>query len=229
MITPFDWQEGIGNRAQYIEGKLKHGSPVVAVSLESGILIYTRRRQSRKIFEVYDRLMFSAIGQQSDVEALRSAAVEFAHQEGYNRSEQDVTIQRVVTALSTPVKKAFADFNTAPLVARSLFAEVADELREDKYYILNYDGDYHTVSGGAVVTGSSSHHVDAENVVAEIDQSQTPEAAVALLANIWATIVKEDEDEDELKEELEAEAMFLERSSAREDRFRSIPTSNAKQ
>ena len=28
MLTPYDWQEGIGNRAQYIEGKLAQGAPV---------------------------------------------------------------------------------------------------------------------------------------------------------------------------------------------------------
>src|SRR3569832_2774998 len=100
MFTPYDWQEGIGNRAQYIEAKLAQGAPVVAVSLEDGILVFTYRRQARKIYEVYDRLIFAGIGQQSDVEALRMAAVDFASQEGYNRSEQDVTIQRVATALS---------------------------------------------------------------------------------------------------------------------------------
>jgi len=61
MITPYDWQEGIGNRAQYIEGKLKLGSPVLAVSIEAGIVAFTMRRQTRKIFEVYDRLLFSAV------------------------------------------------------------------------------------------------------------------------------------------------------------------------
>jgi len=71
MFTPYDWQEGIGNRAQYIEGKLAQGVPVLAISLSEGILIFTYRRQSRKICEIYDRLVFAAIGQQSDVEARR--------------------------------------------------------------------------------------------------------------------------------------------------------------
>ena len=201
MITPFDWQEGIGNRAQYIEGKLRHGSPVVAVSLDAGILVYTRRRQSRKIYEVYDRLVFSAIGQQSDVESLRSAAVEFAHQEGYNRSEQDVTIQRVVTAISTPVKRAFADFSTAPLVARSLFAEVADNIQGDQFYVLDYDGDYHTMQGGAIVSGVSKEHPDAEKLLAEIDQKSEPERAITHLADIWASVVKVDDDEEDISDE----------------------------
>ena len=98
MFTPYDWQEGIGNRASYIEGKLSQGAPVLAVSLDAGILVLTYRRMSRKVYELYDRLVFGAIGQQSDIEALRTAALEFAHSEGYNRSEQDVTRwTRVIT------------------------------------------------------------------------------------------------------------------------------------
>src|SRR5271170_6150411 len=103
MFTPYDWQEGIGNRAQYIEGKLATGSPVLAVSLPEGILVYTYRRQARKVYEIYDKLIFAAVGQQSDVEAIRIAALEFASREGYNRSEEDVTIQRVATGMSAPL------------------------------------------------------------------------------------------------------------------------------
>lgn len=217
MITPYDWQEGIGNRAQYIEGKLKQGAPVLAVSLESGILIYTRRRQSRKIFEIYDRLAFSAIGQQSDVESLRSAAVEFAHQEGYNRSEQDVTIQRVVTALSGPVKKAFADFSASPLVARSLFAEVNASPGEDLFYVLDYDGDYSLYQSAAVVGGT---HEIGEKLLAllrDVAPSSDPSEAAVRLGEIWG---QGRADEDDGDGDLVAEALLLERSDAREDRFR---------
>ncbi len=41
MLTPYDWQEGIGNRAQYIEGKLAQGSPVLAISRPEGVLFFT--------------------------------------------------------------------------------------------------------------------------------------------------------------------------------------------
>ena len=220
MITPYDWQEGIGNRAQYIEGKLQHGSPVLAVSLNPGILIYTRRRQSRKVFEIYDRLAFSAIGQQSDVEALRSAAVEFAHQEGYNRSEQDVTIQRVVTALSAPVKKAFADFSSAPWVARSVFAEIGDSVDGDVYFILNYDGDYHQTKRAAAIAGTPELQEQAEGSLGEIPVDTKPQDVVSNLAEIWeSTFESADMDPKELSA-LVAECMLVERDTHREDRFR---------
>lgn len=220
MITPYDWQEGIGNRAQYIEGKLRHGSPVLAVSLDAGILVYTKRRQSKKIYEVYDRLAFAAIGQQSDVEALRSSAVEFAHQEGYNRSEQDVTIQRVVTALSAPVKKAFSDFSSAPLVARSLFLEINAQVDEDRFYILNYDGDYMTYSMCAAVAGTDSGTDLALASMAKIDVTSSAEDALVKLQEVWQEVIQEDDERDESGPDLIAEAVLIERSTQREDRFR---------
>ncbi|MBC8065562.1 MAG: hypothetical protein H7Y17_12075 [Chlorobia bacterium] len=219
MITPYDWQEGIGNRAQYIEGKLTQGSPVIAVSLDSGILIYTRRRQSRKIFEVYDRLAFSAVGQQSDVEALRSAAVEFAHQEGFNRSEQDVTIQRLVTALSGPVKKAFSDFSAAPLVSRSLFTEVNESPDTDQFYVLDYDGDYAVSHFSAVVAGTHEQAEAAVTQLQDFDRTLDAAAASEKLRELWKTATEGSDEESKLGDLIE-EAMHVDRSTAKENRFR---------
>ena len=67
MFTPYDWQEGIGNRASYIESRLAQGAPVLAKSLPDGILLFTYRRQAKKIYEVYDRIVYSGVGQQSDI------------------------------------------------------------------------------------------------------------------------------------------------------------------
>jgi proteasome alpha subunit len=220
VFTPYDWQEGIGNRAQYIEAKLAQGVPVLAVSLAEGIVIFTYRRQSKKIYEVYDRLAFAAIGQQSDVEALRTAAVDFAHQEGYNRSEQDVTIQRVATAMSAPLKKAFADFQTSPMVARSLFAEVNAGIDDDLYYTLDYDGDYAISRGSVVLSGSDTQNKAFVGKL-ESTKGQKPQKAVETLRDIWqAGMESEERPIAELMEDLTAEAVLLERSNTRENRFR---------
>jgi proteasome alpha subunit len=224
MFTPYDWQEGIGNRAQFIEGKLAQGAPVLAVSLDAGILVFTYRRQARKIYEIYDRLIFAGIGQQSDVEALRVAALEFASKEGYSRSEEDVTIQRVATAISAPMKRAFSDFNAAPIVARSLFGEVNTTPADDLYYALDYDGDYTMSRNAAVIAGT----LDAADALREklngFDTATTPEAAIDRLREVWLSSFDSesgDTPEDVLKG-LSPEAILLERSDAREDRFRTL-------
>lgn len=219
VFTPYDWQEGIGNRVQYIESKLAQGVPVLAVSIPDGIVAFTYRRQARKIFEVYDRLIFAGIGQQSDVEALRTAAVDFAHQEGYNRSEEDVTVQRVAMALSGPLKKAFADFNAAPVIARSLFAEVEDEASEDVYYTLDYDGDYTISRGFAFLTAVD----DQAKVFRERLSSAAPKdsaSAVEALREIFQAGCESAElPIAEFLEGLQPEAVLMRRSADRENRF----------
>jgi proteasome alpha subunit len=223
MYTPYDWQEGIGNRAQYIEGKLATGSPVLAVSLPEGILVYTYRRQARKIYEIYDRLLFAAVGQQSDVEAIRIGALEFASREGYNRSEEDVTIQRVATGMSAPLKKAFSDFSVAPLVVRCLFAEVGLTPEDDLYFVLDYDGDYAVTRHKAVVAGTLEVGTDLESRLDGFSAS-SPEEALALLRTVWKFGVdpESQKSDEEIFATLKPEALLLERSDARENRFRSL-------
>lgn len=156
MVTPYDWQEAIGHRAQYVEARLAGGLPIVATSLAEGLLTVTLRRNSRKIFDIYDRLMFAGIGLTSDLEALRIAAIEYSHREGFLRSEKDVTVQRVVGALGQSVKRAFGDFSTTPMVVRALFAEVGSSPEKDALYVLEYDGDYAKSTSPCLLAGSGA-------------------------------------------------------------------------
>lgn len=208
----------MGHRASYVESKLAQGAPVLALSIEEGILVYTFRRQARKIYEIYDRLIFSAIGQQSDVEAIRTAAVDFAHQEGYNRSEQDVTLQRVVTAISGAVKKAFADFSSSPVVAKSLFAEVNGAPDQDQFAVLDYDGDYVTSKKFAFIALGDDVNQRLQTRLEDLASGKlTLEKARKALESAWAEGREEDSPSTE---GLSVESVLLERSSARENRFR---------
>lgn len=222
MFTPYDWQEGIGNRAQYIEGKLSQGSPVLALSLDEGILVFTYRRQARKIYEIFDRLIYAGVGQQSDVEAIRMAALEFASREGYNRSEEDVTIQRVATAMSAPLKKAFSDFGSSPLIARSLFAEVNATPDTDLYYEIDYDGDYSMTRHCAAVAGTTEVRESAFEKLKALGSSGSALHRVDSLKEIWLAAMNVDGDRanEVLTAGLSPEAVLLERSNARENRFR---------
>ncbi|HLK16599.1 MAG TPA: hypothetical protein VKT78_17465 [Fimbriimonadaceae bacterium] len=223
MITPYDWQEGIGNRAQYIEGKLEAGSPVVGLSVADGVLLVTYRRQSRKLFEVYDRIAFAAIGQQSDVEAIRIAAVDFASREGYQRSEQDVTIQRIASAVSTPIKRAFGDFSSAPFVVRSLFAEVNQTADADLFYTVDYTGDYAVTRGTAVIAGEEAVYAALAGRLGELDRTKNAADLLDGVLDLWqAAITPEDGSREEAIEGMRPEALLIERSDVRVDRFRTL-------
>src|SRR2546423_2199367 len=225
MLTPYDWQEGIGHRAQYVENKLEQGSPVLALSIKEGILLVTYRRNARKIFEIYDRLAFAAVGQQSDIESLRVAAVDFAHQEGFNRSEQDVTIQRVVTALSGPVKKAFGDFSTSPFVVRALFAEVSSNAETDTYMVLDFDGDFSTRKRYAFVATTPIAAQEIETKLSELAGDKLDlKKAEKELKEIWSGLQPERGEGDD-RGEVILESALLERSESRENRFRVLDES----
>src|SRR5687768_4449284 len=125
--TPYDWNQSIQTRMEYVEERLRDGSPVVALSIPEGVLLLSIHRAQRKIYEIYDRLVFGAVGNQSDIETMRNAALDFAHREGFQRSPDDVTAQRLVGSILAPaLKRAFGDPFTAPFVFRGLFAEMGE-------------------------------------------------------------------------------------------------------
>ena len=222
MMTPYDWQEGIGHRAQYVEGRLKTGIPVVASSVPDGVLVATYRSQTPKIYEIYDRLVFSAIGLQSDVEAIRVAAIEFCHQEGFRRSEEDVTIQRTVNNLTGPLKAAFGNFQAAPVVVRSVFAEVGETVDHDRFYVLDYDGDYTVCKHKGIVAGSEEAMAAMEKALERVDFDTAK--TVDALAQMREALVKGMDPSGERAaaselEELTFEAVLMSRSPERSRRF----------
>jgi proteasome alpha subunit len=123
--------------------------------------------------------------------------------------------------MSGPLKKAFSDFSNSPVVARSLFAEVGDTPAEDLYYVLDYDGDYTTSRNHAIISGVSDGKAPDLTKLADV-QNSSPEDAFEALKDLWLTFV-DDENPDtaeEMRKGLTPEAVVLERSSARENRFR---------
>jgi proteasome alpha subunit len=214
------------------------------------MLLLSTRRTQRKTFEVYDRLMMSAIRAQADVEAIRIAALDFAHQEGFSRSPDDVTLNRIVGfALSPALKKAFGDSWSSPLVFRGLFAELGRKPEQDRFAMLNYDGEFAYTEQFAVAAGTRF----AEEMMAEhlkdAAGNLTLEDAVRLALDAWslghhhagvpATRRDDDEEADEtemepaayLKTQLETatiEAAILDRTITRDARFRLLTEAELK-
>ena len=217
MLTPHDWQENMRQRASFVESKLAHGLPVLMVSLDSGILAFTMRRETPKIYEIYDRLIYGAIGQQSDIENLRISSLEFTHKEGYERSEEDVTIKRVVAAMSEPLKKNFNDYQVAPLVVRSIFAEVAEAPEKDIYYLMNYDGDYKLTTQSIAIAGTPNEEQSTKNQLAEIAGQKMSDSTIKKCGSIYDDLVKE-MDIDSAK--LIPEIILMERNPVSEKRFK---------
>jgi proteasome alpha subunit len=241
MVTPYDFNEAVQHRAEYVDERLREGSPVVGLKYRDGMLLLSTKRTQRKVFEIYDRLMMSAIGNQADMEAIRIAALDFAHQEGFSRSPDDVTVNRIVGfALSPALKKAFGDSWNAPLVYRGVFAELGRSRDMDRFAALNYDGEFAFTEDFAVAAGT---HYAEEAMVERLRDAGTDlplEEALRVAMEAWSlghqgaaqpAGSREDEAEEEeavppmdyLKRELETsslEAGVLDRTLRRESKFR---------
>ncbi|MEO6907222.1 MAG: hypothetical protein ABI210_04965, partial [Abditibacteriaceae bacterium] len=197
MYSPYDFNQTIAHRAEYVEERLKSGMPVVALSCSEGVLLAAPKREQRKIFEIYDRLIYSALGNQADVEAVRLAAIDFAHQEGFVRAPADVSIQRLVGfAISPVLKRAFSDPSTAPHVLRAVFAEVGKTSEDDLFYILNYDGEFSIHHHFAAVGGSDENQEKMQDVLKDCDPNQSLKAALKLAGKALSKGFAKNEDED---------------------------------
>jgi len=182
----YDWNNALRQRDEYVEDRLKDGSPIVAVSFDEGILLLTLRSAQRKIFEVYDRLMMGALGKQSDIEALRIAAIDTAHREGFERSPDDVSIQRLVGfALSPAIKRSYNDQQVIPLTIRAIFAELGRTAETDHLFVLGFDGEFKTLTGIAVAGGTPYAEEQAEEALRAAETPHSLSEAVAVALNAW--------------------------------------------
>ncbi|MBI4530139.1 MAG: 20S proteasome subunit A/B [Candidatus Latescibacteria bacterium] len=159
---PYRWAEAIANRREYLDEQLRAGSPIVGITCQDGALLLTVGKGQRKIFEVYDRIAFAAIGHPADIEKLRNAAIDVAHVEGFHRSPADVTLQRLVNfSLGPMMKRAFDEIIGSPYIAKVLMAELSFRTETPLFYTVHYDGAFKSTERFAVIAGRD----DAEQVM----------------------------------------------------------------
>jgi len=182
----YDWNQSVQQRNEYVEDRLKDGAPIIAVSYDDGILMLTiRGQQQRKIFDVYDRLMMGGLGKQSDLESLRLAAIDVAHKEGFERSPDDVSIQRLVGfSLSPAVKRVYNDQQAIPLTLRAVFVEMNRSPETDHFFVLGYDGEFATRERAAVAAGTPYAEEQAEESLRS-SQPATLEDALRAALTAW--------------------------------------------
>jgi proteasome alpha subunit len=149
---PYRWLEAISNRREYIRDQLKGGTPVFAISRPEGIFLFGIGQGMSKVFEIYDRHAFTALGHPVDIEKVRQSAIEAAHLEGFNRSTKDVTLRRLIGfALSPSLKNSFEQIFSPPLMVEAIFAELGETQAEDVLVRVHYDGNHHWETSGVVV------------------------------------------------------------------------------
>lgn len=191
---PYRWLEAIGNRREYIREQLKGATPVFAVSRPEGILLLGVGQGHSKVFEIYNRHGFAALGHPVDIEKVRQSAIEAAHLEGFNRSPEDVTLRRLISfALSPSFKNSFEQIFSPPLIVEAIFAELGATPAQDILVRLHFDGNHHYESGGVLV----AHHQPKQETEATAwlkshlqPQDSLPQVAATCLA-AWQAILDE--------------------------------------
>ncbi len=149
---PYRWLEAIANRREYIRDQLKGATPVFAFSRPEGILLVAVGTGQSKVFEIYDRLAFAALGHPVDIEKVRQTLIETAHVEGFARSPGDVTLRRLLNfSLGPALKSNFEQIYSAPLMVECVFAEAGATAADDVLARVSFDGTYRFESHGLVV------------------------------------------------------------------------------
>jgi len=190
---PYRWLEAINNRREYIRDQIQGGTPVFAVSRPEGILLLGVGQGQSKVFEIYDRHGFAALGHPVDIEKLRQTAIEAAHMEGFNRSSRDVTLRRLISfSLSTTLKNSFEQIFSPPFLVECIFAEVGAKPDQDMLVRVHYDGNHRYETHGVMIAHSNIR--EEEEATAWLAKHLKPKDSIRQVASscliVWKTLME---------------------------------------
>ncbi|MBL9137085.1 MAG: hypothetical protein JNK85_14530 [Verrucomicrobiales bacterium] len=227
---PYRWLEAIQNRREYVESRLKGGSPVFALSLSQGLLLFGLGTGQSKVFEIHDRHGLAGLGHPADLERIRQAVIDAAHLEAFTRATDDVSLRRLVSfGLGPQLKAAYEQIYAPPFIARLVLAEVAPDAQSDVLLRLDFDGTFAQATRVAVVADLPTTGTFLESWLLQQvhpDLSVPDAAALCLRAAIHAADMKESANPPDLSATLPAippgrriEAALLQRQSPRTARY----------
>ncbi len=178
---PYRWIDAIHQRRDYISAQLDRATPVLAVSVDEGIVLATFHRQTPKIFELYDRMVLAGVGHPADLESVRGHLLSMAHVEGFQRSPSDVTIERLALfGLAPRLKGAFEDVSVPPVILNVLLGEVGKNPTQDLLLQVSYDGNIFRSSSYTVLAADDDSRMKTTQLLSELLPS-TPTNLLAVL------------------------------------------------
>lgn len=212
MDEPFRWMEAIATRHSYVQDKIKKGQPVLGVPYNEGALLLGFAPQPGKIFEIYDRIAMGALGHPADVEKLRMILLDIAHLEGFNRSEQDVTLARMLQfGIAPGMKQNFEEVQRAPYLVQLLLAEL-DFNDKPLFFRMSYDGHWEMFKKGVVIAGEPDLTDWMQNKIEETPFASYPlDKALVETCKLWEAgkkYLKEKEEEDKVEGPAELKEAF---------------------
>lgn len=188
---PYRWLEAIANRREYVRDQLRGATPVFAFSRPEGVLLLGAGTGRSKVFEIYDRLGFAALGHPVDIEKVRQSLIETAHQEGFLRAPEDVTLRRLLNfSLGPALKTGFEQIFSAPLMVECVLAEVGGTPGADVMARVGFDGAYRFSGSGVTVvhTRADDESAAADWLARQLKPEQPLGEVVRLAVAAWRSL-----------------------------------------
>lgn len=188
---PYRWLEAIGQRREYVESRLAGGTPVLAASLDAGILLLGVGTGQSKVFEVFDRHAMAGLGHPADLERLRQAIIDAAHLEAFTRAPEDVSLRRLVSfGLAPLLKTSFEQLFSPPILARALLAELGPNRSDDTLARVDFDGSFHLQKSGTIVVAAPARATAAAERMLEerLNPKLPPADAAQILYAAWQSL-----------------------------------------
>jgi proteasome alpha subunit len=181
MTTPFyvPPEQLVKDRADFARKGIGRGRPIIAVQLESGILLIGENSSPslRKIGEVYDRIAFAGVGRFNEFETLRVAGVRYADLKGYSYARSDVTGKGLANAYSQTLGQIFSH-EIKPYEVDIIVAEVGSDVASDKLFRIQFDGTLRDADG-LVVLGAGEEAIS-ESVGQAVSEGTSLHEAIAI-------------------------------------------------
>ena len=175
------------DRADFARKGISRGRSVVVVQYRDGILFVAENTSQalHKISEIYDRIVFAAVGRYNEFENLRIAGVRLADLRGYSYDRRDVTGRSLANAYAQTLGTIFSSGAEKPYEIEIFVAEVGDSVPDDQIYRLTYDGSVADEQGFAVMGGSAEtvNSYLADNYAENLELDEALRLAVAALGH----------------------------------------------
>ncbi|GAB3234108.1 proteasome subunit alpha [Glycomyces halotolerans] len=149
------------DRAEYARKNISRGRNVVVLSCADGVLFVAENVSSalHKLYELYDRIGFAAVGRYNELENLRTAGVRMADLRGYSYDRRDVTAGSLAKAYAQTLGAIFSE-QTKPFEVEICVAGVGSTPEADELYRLTFDGSILDEPGYLAMGGQAEQLVE---------------------------------------------------------------------
>jgi len=168
------------DRAEFARKNISRGRNVVVLSCADGVLLVAENVSSalHKVYELYDRIGFAAVGKYNEFENLRTAGVRMADLRGYSYDRRDVNAASLAKAYAQTLGAIFSE-QTKPFEVEICVAGVGAGPQEDELYRLTFDGSINDEPGYLAMGGDADQ---LKEVLADGHDFEAPLAEAFALA-----------------------------------------------